>query len=321
MALHYSVTQTPAVFVDWEALDNIVNACNQPGQSVALVGFNEYSKHILNLHPDKVAAIYDAEEWKVGITYKGVTVSPPTEKHSVTKIVCCSYAQAYEFLGKIWRLYDRAVPWYCPPRIEYKNIVEINVFEQEGVYQAISADASPTRTPLSMMAPEKLKFLSELLRASLRTPGNIIEMGVWQGGSAWHLAKVLRYFGETRMMYMLDLFELHMPDPTATMCKDQISRQLSFYPHFKLLEGLVDDPALLEQVEGPFCFAHYDLGFIPKGVEFIWDRLQPGCPLVLDNYGHLAVNPWEFDDFFSARGAHVIRLPWSEQGIVFKQRA
>jgi hypothetical protein len=155
--------------------------------------------------------------------------------------------------------------------------------------------------------------------AGLRNEGDIIEMGVYQGGSVWYLAQVLKGLGETRDIFLFDLFETHMMHPNATMCKDEIAGKLAFYPHCVLLEGLVDNESLLQQVRGrKLCFAHYDLGFIPGALSFLWDHLQPGSPLVLDNYGHTAINPWDLDDFFSERAAHVIRVPWSQQGIVFK---
>jgi hypothetical protein len=133
------------------------------------------------------------------------------------------------------------------------------------------------------------------------------------------MAKLLKHLGETRPLYMIDLFESHAMDRTATMCNDQIERQLAFYGHAHLLMGLVDDEAILSRLRGrPICFAHFDLGFIPKALEFLWDHLQPGSPLLLDNYGHTGGQPWDYDRFFADRGRHVIRFPWSEQGLVIR---
>ena len=173
--------------------------------------------------------------------------------------------------------------------------------------------------PVSMMDMNKQLFLAELLRSGLKLRGNVIEIGVYQAGSVWFLAHILKNLGDTRHFYMLDIFETHMMHPNATMVKDEITGRLAFYPQTTLLEGLCDAPRLLEQIENErFCFVHYDLGFHPVTLPFIWERMQPGAPIVLDNYGHIAADPWAFDDFFAERGAHVIRNPWSEQGVVFK---
>jgi hypothetical protein len=173
-----------------------------------------------------------------------------------------------------------------------------------------------------MMGPEKIKFLIELLRTGLinSKTGSILEMGSWQGGSSWFIGKALKYLGESRPFYMMDLFEGHMMDPTATMCTDEIKiRMDDVYEHIILVKGLVDDPNCLKQVELPLCFAHIDLGCQEDAIAFTWDNLVPGAPLLLDNYGHLAATTWRFDDMFAERGVRVTRLPWSEQGLVFKK--
>ncbi|MGR6747913.1 hypothetical protein, partial [Aeromonas veronii] len=86
---------------------------------------------------------------------------------------------------------------------------------QEAIYKHIKLIEHDA--PTSMMQKEKINFLLELLRFGLTKPGIILEMGSWQGGSTWYMAKTLAYLGETRKLYAMDLFEDHMMDPTATM--------------------------------------------------------------------------------------------------------
>jgi len=315
--MSYRVTDTASVLVDHEALTGMLNACTELNTQAALIGFNEYSKHLINLIPENIVAIYDEEEWKHGINFRGIRVAPSNEKFSVNKIVVCDYHQLYGFTGYIRRLYDGIVPVYCPQRLHYKPTTEINVFEQERCYKSIEAEKSSS--PPSMMEQNKLYFLSEMMRAGLKNQGDIVEMGVYQAGSVWYLSQLLMRLGEQREIFMFDLFEKHMMHPNATMCKDEIKCRLAFYPYCHIMEGLVDDEKLLSELyQKPLCFVHYDLGFHRDALKFVWERLQPGSPIVLDNYGHLAINPWDLDDFFAARGAHVIRNPWSEQGVVFK---
>jgi predicted O-methyltransferase YrrM len=192
------------------------------------------------------------------------------------------------------------------------------VFEQEAFYQELLREND--EIPISMMNIDKLKFLIEMLRLGLTFPGDIVEMGAWQGGSTWYLAKALRLLRQERRIFAMDLFETHSMDPTATMCTDEISRRLKrANPSVQLLIGLIDNPENLAMIPGKLCFAHIDLGPIQTAMEFVWDRLHIGAPLILDNYGHIKAPTWAFDDFFAARGTRVIRLPWSEQGIVIKR--
>jgi predicted O-methyltransferase YrrM len=315
--MSYGVAETATVLVDHEALSQLLAKCQEPGRRVALLGFNENTKHLLNLSLDSIVAVYDPEEWKLGIKFRGVSVIPADQKVDINLMVVCDFKLLYAFAGKIRRLYGGTVELFCPSRLNYQPTQDINVFKQDPVY----SDIEPVLhlSPPSMMAKEKLYMLAELMRAGLKNNGDIVEMGVYQGGSVWYLAHVLKNLGETRQIFMFDVFEQHMMHPNATMSKDEISRRLAFYPHCTLLEGLVDHEPNLAQVRGrKICFGHYDLGYIPGALKFLWDHLQPGSPLVLDNYGHTAIMPWDLDDFFEARGAHVIRIPWSEQGVVFK---
>jgi hypothetical protein len=315
--MSYGVHETATVHVDHEALHGMLAQATAPDARVALIGFNEYSKHLLNLAGDHVVAIYDREPWKVGIQFRGKTVIPSDQKVEVNKIIVCDYRSLYELTGVIDRLYDFQVPLWWPPRLDYKPTGDLVLTEQDALIRDILERESVA--PVSMMAREKLLFLIELLRSALANPGDLIEMGVYQGGSVWYLGQVLKALGQSRTIDLVDVFEQHMMHPNATMCKDEITRKLADYPHCVLHEGLVDDPAILARLhDRRYCFAHYDLGYHEGALAFLWERLATGSPLILDNYGHIDARPWKFDDFFAARGARVVRIPWSEQGLVFK---
>jgi predicted O-methyltransferase YrrM len=316
--MSYSPYQAPTIFVDPEGLNNLLSQIT-PDTRAVLIGYNEMSKHLINLAQPNIVAVYDPEPWKIGIRFRGVPVIPMDQKvEGANLILACGYAYLYEAMATIIALYDRQVRWYWPPGIEYKVTSELKPFDQEDIYRRLFAQSD--QAPPSMMAPEKLKFLLEVLRTGLRrSNGAIVEMGSWQGGSAWYMAKLLSLAGAQRDLYLVDIFETHMMDPTATMCNDEIERRLAFYPGVRMLVGLIDDPAILAQLHGKrLCFAHYDLGPNEAALQHLWEHLDSGCPLLLDNYGHVAAEPWWFDAFFAQRGAHVLRLPWSEQGVVFK---
>lgn len=122
-------------------------------------------------------------------------------------------------------------------------------------------------------------------------------------------------------MLMFDLFEQHALHPNATMCNDEIDRAMAFYPKAKRVEGLINDPSILAVLKDrKVCFGHYDVGWDDAAVNALWEALTPGGILLLDNYGHLASATWRFDAYFEKRGEAIIRLPWSEQGLVFKRK-
>lgn len=312
----YSIHSTPTIFVDHEALHGLVAQCGRQGVQAILVGFGEYAKHLVNLHPENIVAIYDPNPLFHGMRYRGVPVIALEETVECNFIAGCEYKLIYDFMRKVVNKY-KGVHFYYPPRLHYIDTSEIKPFDQEALYKEVLAH--PEEAPISMMNMDKVKFLIEILRFGLELPGHVVEFGTWQGGSTWFIAKALRFLGENRKLYGMDLFEQHVIDPTATVCTDEVRRRLAFYEHAVCIEGLIDDPTCLAQVDpGPVCFAHVDLGCIDKAMDFLWDRMAVGAPMLLDNYGHLAAT-WDFEDYFDKVGARIIRLPWSEQGLVIKR--
>lgn len=314
--MSYSVSETPTVFVDHEALENLSTRCGQPGVRAALVGFGEYAKHLINLHPEHIVGVYDPDARFQGIWFRSVPVVSIETRLECNLIACCEYKLTYDFMREVAKRYP-GVEGYVPPRLHYKSTNDVKVFDQEALYRQIFREA--VEAPISMMGIEKLQLLMEILRYGLQFDGHVVEMGSWQGGSTWYIAKLLQLTNQSRTLYAMDLFEQHMIYPTATSCTDEVRRRLAFYDELVCIEGLVDaDECLARISSGPICFAHIDLGCLPKAMSFVWDRMPSGAPMLLDNYGHLAAT-WEFEDFFDAVGARIIRFPWSEQGLVLKR--
>ena len=59
-----------------------------------------------------------------------------------------------------------------------------------------------TGAPQSMLHPAQIEAMCELARSSPRGP--FVEVGVYKGGSAWHLAKIAREQG--RELHLFDTF-------------------------------------------------------------------------------------------------------------------
>ena len=313
----YAVTSTPTYLVDHEHLSFLVNQINQPNTRAVIVGFGEYAKHLVNFNRNAVVAIYDPRSELTGIRFRGIPVVEVGERFDgVTHILAAEYTLLSDYLPQIVERYPTA-PLCIPPRMHYKSSNDVNVFEQDALFKHLSrlSDAAPP----TMMIIEKIRFLVELLRFGLTKRGCIVEMGSWQGGSAWYIAHALAFLKEQRPFYMMDLFEDHMMDPTATMCSDEIRQRMNVYDHVTMIQGLVDDERCLSQIKEPsICFAHMDLGPQPVALDYLWEHLSPGAPLLLDNYGHLLAPPWAFDKFVESKGGRIIRFPWSEQGLTFK---
>lgn len=172
----------------------------------------------------------------------------------------------------------------------------------------------------SMLNEHKIQFLVECLKQTLHLGGDVLEVGVWQGGSAWPLARLLSDRGLKKRLVLLDFFETLPPDnPEGIMCLDEIREWFSFYPPAEIYSGNVDEHPE-PMTDGTWCFVHYDAGFRSGRLAKCFERLQPGGIMILDNYGHIAANPGKFDAWFAKRDHEVSTTPQSEQGWVFKHR-
>ena len=312
----YAPFSAPHVFVDPHGLQQLFDRCSAAGTRVALIGYNEYSKHLINLCGANVVCIYDPHDHNIGIHFRGIPVVDMPTKLDANLLACCDYKYLYEYGAKLEQFYDNVVFFY-PSRLDSKETTIINVFEQEEFYRHVLSNRE--MQPVSMMNVDKLQFLLEMLRLGLSYQGSVVEIGAWQGGSAWLMAKSMNYLSDKRHLYMLDLFETLADHEIATVCNDEVKSRFSFYPDAEMIVGLADDPQNLERIKGPICFAHMDLGPLPVAMEYVWNRMPIGAPILLDNYSEIGAPPWRFDNFFAGKGARVNRLPWSGQAFVLKR--
>ena len=316
----YSVHSVRPDFIDAPTLDALFQYCAaQPETSrLALIGFNEYAKHLVNMFPDRTVGFHDPEPWKEGISFRGKTVAGREETFDATNLVVCDYTLAYDYADEVARRYDKVPSVFVPPRFGQKFTHMIDPFAQESLYRQIFSRAA--EAPPTMMSRDKICLLMECLRQGLSGEGEVLEIGVWQGGSSWYLAQVLNRIAPDRQLYLVDVFENQM-NTTATVCTEEVRRKLSFYEKAVMLVGSINSAETLNRLcASKFCFIHCDLGFnhARPALERLWECMVPGAALLFDNYGHAPTQPVALERFFAERHAHVIRFPWSEQGLVIR---
>lgn len=166
--------------------------------------------------------------------------------------------------------------------------------------------------PFTMTSPEKMYDLYETVKYICKWSigGNIIECGVWKGGSMLLVAQILKQFNSDKRIYMFDTFSgMPLPDPELDI--DQLgnvaidrwrenwvdggSKQavkanmdLAGYPHFSLIEGKVE--ATLHNALGTtqFSLVRLDTDWYASTkveLEVLWPRLVPGGFLIIDDFG------------------------------------
>ncbi|WP_405798861.1 TylF/MycF/NovP-related O-methyltransferase [Streptomyces sp. NBC_01506] len=205
--------------------------------------------------------------------------------------------------------------------------------------------------PFTMTSPERLNAFILATRHVVRhnIPGDIVECGVWRGGSMQACAKTLLALGETdRGLHLFDTFE-GMPPPTAEdlrrdgkSAEDLLAAQGKDRPIWAVA-SLEDVQAGFESVPYPGERVHYVQGMVEDTVpqqapeqisilrldtdwyastkhelEFLYPRLVSGGVLLIDDYGYWQGSRQAVDEFLEKTGERLLLLRMDEGRIAVK---
>jgi hypothetical protein len=206
--------------------------------------------------------------------------------------------------------------------------------------------------PWTMTSPEKLNALILSVRHIVKhdIPGDIVECGVWRGGSMQAAARTLCEAGDTsRHLYLFDTFE-GMSAPTekdrrrhdgasAAQLLDSSSRQSGVWA----VATLDDVQAGMANVGYPEDRVHYVQGMVEQTVpdaapdqiailrldtdwyestkhelEHLYSRLSSGGVLLLDDYGWWEGARTAVDEWLEETGERLLLLRMSEGRVAVK---
>jgi O-methyltransferase len=125
--------------------------------------------------------------------------------------------------------------------------------------------------PYTMTSPERIYALAQAVRYVVRhkIPGDVVECGVWRGGSMMAVARLLLQLGETdRHLYLFDTFE-GMTAPTE---KDLHYSGIPAAEFWKKQEKWCHSP--IDEVRHNLLQTDYD----PDRVHFIKGRVEETIP-------------------------------------------
>lgn len=147
----------------------------------------------------------------------------------------------------------------------------------------------------------RLGALLELGRALASEPGDFIELGVYEGGSALLLALALQEAKSTRKLHLCDAWQ-GMPEPGPRDAGTILRRGVFAGPsearvgeflerhgvrgYVEIHPGWVADT--LPKLEGPFALAHVDLDLFEHtrtALLHLLPRMTPNGVVVCDDYG------------------------------------
>ncbi|MGH0034069.1 MAG: TylF/MycF/NovP-related O-methyltransferase [Myxococcota bacterium] len=185
----------------------------------------------------------------------------------------------------------------------------------------------------TMVTQPKQWILLRCLAQVARVPGEVWELGVYQGGTALLLRNAMQELGlaPAARLRLFDTFEgmpetdpsldLHHAGDFRDTSLEEVRRVVGEADFVSYHPGLV--PETLVGLEASrIRLAHIDLDIhasITASLEFVYPRLSEGGALVFDDYG-VASCPGArraVDEFFEARPETPIDLP-TGQALVFK---
>ncbi|TWU08227.1 TylF/MycF/NovP-related O-methyltransferase [Stieleria varia] len=189
----------------------------------------------------------------------------------------------------------------------------------------------------TMTSPERLHGLCEAVRYihDVGIQGDIVECGVWRGGSMMAVAKMLSQFGDTdRELHLYDTFS-GMSEPTemdVAITGEQAEHLLAIESREDAksvwcVSGLDEVRSHMQTTTYPQHRIHYHVGkveeTIPEGapekiallrldtdwyestrheMEHLFPRLADGGVLIVDDYGHWEGARRAVDEYFAEHG-------------------
>lgn len=205
--------------------------------------------------------------------------------------------------------------------------------------------------PFTMTNNDKLYGLIQSVRyiARHKIPGDIVECGVWRGGSMQAAARaLLEADDQSRDLYLFDTFE-GMSEPTeldvrrdGKLAADLMERHDKSSPLWAAA-SLEDVQAGFEQVPYPKDKLHFIVGKVedtipgrlPEQIAILrldtdwyestkheldqaYSRLSPGGVLIIDDYGHWAGSKKATDEFVDALEEPLLLLRLGQGRIAVK---
>ncbi len=236
------------------------------------------------------------------------------------------------------------------------DVVKLNKPKKwPGDFEAFHRDMIEKTAPYTMTSDERIFGLVEAVNyiEKHRIAGDVVECGVWKGGSMLAVADTLRQHGnESRRLFLYDTFE-GMPPPTdadvshdnldaaellqrdenkeknlvwafSTLDEVKKTMALSGYPTEKIhyIKGKVED-TIPAQLPGSIALLRLDTDWYESTKHeliHLFPLLVKGGVLIIDDYGYWKGARRAVDEYFAENGIQILLSRMDETGrIAVKQ--
>lgn len=184
----------------------------------------------------------------------------------------------------------------------------------------------------TLVSKDRCWILDRLARQAMHVPGAWIECGVFRGGTAMMLAKIINEQDSSdRHLHLFDTFsgmpetdpekDLHKAGDFASTSVDEVRQRLAIEKNVSFHPGWIPETFLGLDL-APIAFAHIDVDVYRSIIdccEYIYPRLRSGAVMVFDDYGFASCPGARqaVDDFFRNRDEEPLCL-MTGQALVIK---
>jgi len=187
----------------------------------------------------------------------------------------------------------------------------------------------------TLVDPVRCYMLYQLLLHAQELEGEVLEVGVFQGGTAFLAISAMK---TDKIFFGADTFE-GLPPPDRSVDPDHETGQFAadyeeVWNHLKtatvdsepaisLIKGIFPGQAADAIENNRFCFVHVDVDLyrsVFDTTKWVYDKVVPGGVIVFDDYGFPQCDGAKVavDEFFEDKPEHVVYLP-TGQAVVFKR--
>jgi O-methyltransferase len=190
--------------------------------------------------------------------------------------------------------------------------------------------------PYTQTSRERIVTLVDAVQYVIRRGilGDLVECGVWRGGSSMAIAIALLELGASdRRLWLYDTFTKMPPAgprdrdyagrsmigeepwPSSSVQEVQASIRSTGYPaeHVRYVEGLVEQ-TIPKNAPDRIALLRLDTDWYSSTrheLEHLYPRLEPGGVLIIDDYGHFAGAREAVDDYFAERPILLARVDYT----------
>lgn len=189
-----------------------------------------------------------------------------------------------------------------------------------------------TASPSTLVSRDRCYVLERLLKHTLNISGEVVECGVYKGGTAAMLAQILAEANSEKKLYLFDTFQgmpetdeekdWHRKGDFADTSLESVKQFVGHPDRCIYKPGFIPDTfSGLDDLNISFCHIDVDIyKSIIDSLNFIWPRMGQGGVVIFDDYGFpTCPGALEAVDFFFSSQDAVPLCLQTGQALVIKK--